>query len=120
MHALDRTAWEILNATADDWENLEQIFLLVCFDYSQAGSAEAVRSSGSYRRVQEAVLLEEIADRVHCLVVKGLLMARQGEDSRAVTDQDGLSYVWKGWFRMTAAGKELWQASEYANLVEHE
>ena len=120
MASLDRTDWEILDATADDWESLEQIFLLVCFEYSDADSAAAARRGGTYRRVQDAVLLEEIADRVRILLAKGLLTVRQGEGGRAVTEQDDLSYVWKGWFRMTPQGKELWESSEYANLVGHE
>jgi hypothetical protein len=120
MVSLDRTDWEILDATADDWESLEQIFLLVCFEYRDADSTVAAHSGGTYRRVQNAVLLEEIADRVRNLVDKGLLASRQGEDGRAVTNQDDLSYVWKAWFRMSPQGKELWESSEYATVAEHE
>lgn len=35
MPALDKIAWEILNATSDDWEDLEQIYQSVCFDCSR-------------------------------------------------------------------------------------
>ncbi len=37
MQILDRASWEVLNATADDWENLEQIYYLVCLEFSPEG-----------------------------------------------------------------------------------
>ena len=120
MHALDKTAWEILNATADDWENLEQIYHLVCFDFSPERYAD--RETGAYylRPGRGAPLLEEVADCICQLVGSGLLGARLGETGRPVSDLTDQSYVWRAWFRMTPEGKRLWESSEHATSVEHE
>jgi hypothetical protein len=105
MQALDKLAWEILDATADDWEDLEQIYLAVCF--------EVTGEEAGYRRVRPSVLLPEIADRILRLVAARLLAARWGESGDPVTDLDDLSYVWRAWFSMTPQGREVWAASEY-------
>jgi hypothetical protein len=106
MVDLDKTDWEILDATADDWEDLEQIYLAVCF--------EVTGEEGGYRRVRPFVLLPEIADRIARLVATGLLAARWGESGDPVTDLDDLSYIWRAWFSMTPQGREVWAASEDA------
>jgi hypothetical protein len=120
MHALDKTAWEILNATADDWENLEQIYQMVCFDFSPELYENRDRNTYYLRSAQGAPSLEEIADHTLNLVEAGLFAARQGEVGSPVSDLKDRSYVWRAWFRMTPAGKELWESSEYSNLVKHE
>jgi hypothetical protein len=114
MYTLDKIAWEILDATADDWENLEQIYQAICFDFSPE-NYEA-RGEGAYylRPTQETVLLEEIADRIPRLVAAGLLTARWGESGDPVTGLNDLSYVWRAWFSMTPEGREVWASSEYA------
>src|SRR5437870_2479983 len=108
MAALDKTDWEILDATADDWEDLEQIYLAACFEVLDAGEEDPRHSPCRYRRVREAVLLQEIADRIRSLVDRDLLAAVH-EDGRPVAGRDDLSYVWKAWFRMTSQGKALWE-----------
>ena len=56
MGSLDKTALEILNATADDCENLEQIYRQVCFAFVPApadGGANGVyrpREGASIKR----------------------------------------------------------------------
>ena len=37
MASLNPVDWEILNATADDCENLEQIYLSLCFEFLPGG-----------------------------------------------------------------------------------
>ena len=120
MHPLDKMAWEILNATADDWENLEQIYLMIGFDFSAENYAEAEKGAYYLRPAKGAPLLEEIADRVADLVECGLFEARRGEDRRSVPDLTDRSYVWQAWFRMTQAGRSAWASSEHASLVEQE
>jgi hypothetical protein len=116
MATIDKIAWEVLNATADDWEDLEQIYQMICFDFSSE-NYEA-RDQGTYylRPAKGAPMLQEVADHIRSLVEKGLLAANQ-EDGRPVTNREDLSYVWKGWFRMTPQGKEAWETSEYAALA---
>ena len=47
LHPLD---WEILNATADDGENLEQVYLAVCFEFlPDAGEARCGASRTPFR-----------------------------------------------------------------------
>ena len=57
MESLNPAEWEVLNATADDPENLEQIFRML-------------------RDSSPSITLCEVADAVHTLVEKGLLAAR--------------------------------------------
>ena len=68
MLPLDETDWEILDATADDCENLEQIYLSVCFEPCDDGPEKGEPGELSYRRRRRTVLLSEIADRVRSLV----------------------------------------------------
>lgn len=120
MHALDKTEWEILNATADDWENLEQIYQIVCFDFSAEKYAEAEKGAYYMRPAKGAPLLEEIADRICGLVGSGLLQLRQEDGDRSVLELSDRGYVWRAWFKMTPAGRNAWSSSEHANLVEQE
>ncbi len=111
MVAVDKTSWEILNATADDWENLEEIYQLVCFDLSSEEYDR--RASGAYylRPAKEAPPLQEIADRIVRLVSEGLLEVKR-EDEPACANPADLSYVWRGWFAMTPQGRSAWAASD--------
>jgi hypothetical protein len=120
MSPLDQTDWEILDATADDWENLEQIYLAVCFEVVDLRSDTPPRTDLLLRRARPEILLREIADRTRGLVERGLLTAINEDDGRPVTDRGDPSYVWKAWFRMTPEGKRLWEASDYATSVERE
>jgi len=120
MHSLDKTAWEILNATADDWENLEQIHNQVCFDFSPEHYENRDRNAYYLRPAIGAPSLKEIADHVLQLVETGLLATRQVDSGSAVPDLNDRSFVWRAGFRMTPKGKELWESSEHANLVERE
>lgn len=114
MHSLDALDWEILNATADDWENLEQIYLGVCFEYvPDKNPAGAAGNGYRYLRVKPTVLLEEVADRVRRLVETGLLTAVRDEDGRPVHSLSDLSYVWRAWFAMSPQGRSLWETSDH-------
>jgi hypothetical protein len=120
MQTLDKIAWEVLNATADDWENLEQIYRMVCFDFSAEQYESRDQGAFYWRAAQGAPSLEEVADRVCELVEARLLTARQGESGLPVDEFNDRGYVWRAWFRMTAAGKTAWDASEHAIFAEQE
>jgi hypothetical protein len=113
MHPLDKTAWEILNATADDWESLEQIYHLVCFDFSPEQYES--RDHGAYylRPAQGAASLEEIAERITNLVEAGFLEVRPGESGPLASNLSDRSYVWRAWFRMTPSGRSAWESSQH-------
>jgi hypothetical protein len=91
MNRLNATEWEVLNATADDWENLEQICSLL-------------RAGGPGKPLP----LEAVADGIRNLVESGLLAARLPDADGLLTDFRDLSYVWRAWFQMTPAGREAW------------
>lgn len=114
MKELDQTAWEVLNATADDWENLEQIYQMVCFEVvalSGAGAAHQLRPCPG------APGLADIAEHVRELISLGLLEARE-EEGGPVSGSDDGGHVWRAWFRMSPAGREAWSRSEWAGLSE--
>src|SRR5262249_1923732 len=114
MNPLDKTAWEILNATADDWENLEQIYQMICFDFSAENYAEAEKGAYFMRPAEGAPLLEAIADRICQLVESGMLETRSGNGDRFVPDLTDRGYVWRSWFGMTPVGRSAWISSEHA------
>ncbi len=89
---LTRIEWETLNATADDAESLEQIFLML------------------YQGSQGEPFLSEVADAICSLTERGLLVVHF--DPAFEPPVESLSYVWHGWFSMTAAGKQQWQEKE--------
>jgi hypothetical protein len=94
---VNKIEWEILNATADDWENLEGIYRMLQTSLPAA----------------ESPLLREVADGLRGLVERGLLSARLADASTPIAKEHDLSYVWNGWFTMTPLGREAWsQAAE--------
>jgi hypothetical protein len=117
MAALDRTDWEILDATADDYEDLEQIFLAVCFEVVDDRSA-AGTTSPCCRRVREDLLLGEIADRIRKLVDQGFLRAVDEDEGHDVANKEELSYVWRSWFQMTPQGRAAWETPACAEQVD--
>ncbi len=119
MRILSKTTWEILNATADDWENLEQIHHMICFDFSAEGYEARGRGAYYLRPARGAPLLEEVADGI-CELVEGQLLTGRLESGETVTNLADRSYVWRGWFRMTPEGRNAWDSSEFATLAEQE
>src|SRR5260370_12185474 len=117
MYVLDKTAWEVLNATADDCEDLEQIYRQVCLEFS---SQDRERGGYYYRPVKEGPLLYEVADRIRSLVENGLLAPVMDEKGLPVSDLTDQSYVWRAWFRMTPDGRSAWASSEHAALAQQE
>src|SRR6266404_5990020 len=103
MYALDRVAWEVLNATADDCENLEQIYRQVCYAVIKTADSQA-KAVYDYRPVPGAPSLGDIAERVRNLVADGLLKPVMDEEGRPWQERDDLSYVWCAWFSMTPEG----------------
>ena len=91
MDTLNATAWEVLNATADDWENLEHLY-------------------GMLHKGAPGLSLSEVADSIHELVQKGLLVTRSESGGVPGAPSD-LSYVWRSWFALSPQGKDLRQAA---------
>jgi heme exporter protein D len=108
MRTLDKVAWEVLNATADDCENLEQIYRQVCCQLVRVGDKGA--PSYAFRPISQAPQLSEIADHVRELVDQGLLQIACDENGNPWQDDGNSSYVWRAWFRMSPEGIAAWEA----------
>jgi hypothetical protein len=111
MDTLDRLAWEVLDATADDWENLQQIFFAVCCEVPDAIPQEQY---GLVYAPKHVPRLREVADQVVRLVEAGLLEAREEDRDAPVSDLSDRSYVWRAWFAMTPKGRAVWGATAAA------
>ena len=115
MDDLDKLGWEILNASADDCENLQQIYLQLGFEIQPMDNAPGnvpLPCDCVYRSVREAPLLTEIAMRIPDLVESGLLAVEMDEEGRRWKDLGDRSYVWRAWFRMTPRGRSVWESME--------
>ena len=93
--SLDKTTFWLMNATADDWESLEQIM------------PQVERYAGVADTSQVARLIVE-------LVSEGLFEGRRTEVLyRGVTPemiiQDPIEY----WFKMTPTGRALWSSEAH-------
>lgn len=103
MADLDQLSWKILNATADDCENLEEIYGQV-HDHFSPGK-------------KQSRLLCAVADRIEQLVRTGLLMVEMDENGVPWADLNDTTFVWRAWFRMTPEGRQSWERSELAHRV---
>jgi hypothetical protein len=92
METLTPIEWEVLNATSDDAENLEQIHRLL-------------------RHAPRPVPLEDAADAVLSLVEKGLLAPVAEGEQQSVSQSIDPRLVWRGWFGMTSRGREVLAAT---------
>jgi hypothetical protein len=113
MRQVNSIEWLVLNATADDAENLEQIYRCLAFECSHDRDRPGDPDAWIWREARPPILLSEIADTIRDLVARGLLIARW--DPAEVSRPDDLSYVWKAWFEMTEAGRALWEATAGAS-----
>jgi hypothetical protein len=115
MMNLTRTQMLVLNSTADDWENLEQIYRSVCLEYLPDISGS---SPGSlcWRQGRFFIELSEVVDALQSVVEEGL-MAVKSSDGKDVEDfRRDLSYLWRGWFKMTPEGRARLEAADAAGL----
>jgi hypothetical protein len=114
MGTLNKTEWEILNATADDWESLETIYRTLNRP-PEASEAHAIGPVG-----YPCPLLEVVADGIRHLVEGGYLEARLLDSPhQELANLRDLSYVWRGWFQMTPSGREVWEREAPAHLPQN-
>jgi hypothetical protein len=104
---LDNLAWEIMDATADDWESIDQILPRVNEFF---GSVEALIIAGTL-----ALLVEEGLMRVARPVEEGYMTDVQNGfvvEPRSVVDNPT-----EYWFCMTPRGRDLWdsESSKYSD-----
>jgi hypothetical protein len=108
MREITPTEWLILNATADDAENLEQIYRSLAFECQEDPKHPGDPSSCLWREARPPVSLREIADAIQSLVTTGLLVPRWDPVEESKTEDS--SYVWRAWFEMSEQGRSLWAA----------
>ena len=113
MASIDKVDWEILNATADDWENLEQIYRAVCFEVCPEKSGKAGNENYLLRPVRGAPTLEELADRIQKLVADNLLIPRFAENESPPGHHHE---VWRAWFLMSSHGRKAWSSEPAASV----
>jgi hypothetical protein len=93
---------EVLDATADDWESLEQIFLSVRFEFISDTCDLSAPSTWQWRERNAGITLGEIAESITSLVQSGALRARR-EDNTDLLRLSG-DDVLKCWFRNAKKG----------------
>ncbi len=112
MSALAKAQWLILNATADDYEDLEQIYRSICLEFSSERYKPSDPTSFYWRQAKDPVALSEIVDNLRLLVNDGLLAVKMADSGVLPDTSNDLSYLWQGWFRVTPKGRAILAASE--------
>ena len=103
LHNL-RTRWLVLDSMADDFENLEQIYLAVSYEYINSTEPAA---PGTWRRSSDFTSLAEVADTILDLAKNGYL-EYLNEKGKPDNSEFVTAAVWQWWFGMSVAGRELW------------
>lgn len=105
MAALDRIQRRILNAVADDYENLEQIYRSMCLTLSSHNYRPSDPNAFYWREAEDAVTLSEIIEGIRVLVESGLLSVRLPESGAYTPTSQDVSYLWRGWFTVSEKGR---------------
>jgi hypothetical protein len=113
MRALNKTQWLILNATADDYEDLEQIYRAICLEFSPERYNPLDPTSFYWREAKDRVPLSEIVDNLRSLANGDLLAVRSADGSVPAGTTNDVSYLWQSWFRITPKGREILASSEW-------
>jgi hypothetical protein len=110
MVRLSKIEREILDATADDVENLEQIYRTVTLQFVEcpSGSGGPLLTPGYFRERADSFPLSSVANAIPRLVGKGLLRPVMDEDGHPWEDDADITMVWRAWFGMTDEGKRAW------------
>ena len=105
MNRLTKTQCLVLNATADDFEDLEHIYRLICLEFSAEKYQPSDPESFYWREGADAVPLLDIVDALRFLVDNHMLSARLPQGDIVAPPCNELSYLWRAWFSVTAAGR---------------
>ena len=100
---------EVLNAACDDWENLEQMYRSIVFEFFSENYDPANAQTYCWRDRQSGFTLANIADCVARLVETGMLDART-EDGGEINNVKYES-IMTIWFKSSTIGMEYLQSS---------
>lgn len=103
--------FEVLNASVDDWEDLEQIVRLINFEYQ--GTASDGKTS-LWRESPHKLPFADVVSGIIEGVTAGLLDVRF--ESKPANTSD-LSFVWLGWFHPTEKGRAFLNANAPAAQI---
>jgi hypothetical protein len=106
----------VLDSTADDWENLEQIYRSVCLEFSAENYNPADAKSFYWRESSAQIQLSDVIDELRSLVEGGLMTVRNPDGSDLKDFRSDLSYLWRGWFKMTPEGRARLDEADAAGL----
>jgi len=104
MASLTTTQQHILNETADDYEDLENLYRSICLEFSSENYDPSDSQSFYWREAADAVRLAELIDGIQFLVDQRMLSVRFADANSAIVSDD-LSYLWRGWFKITDVGR---------------
>jgi hypothetical protein len=105
MTALTKTQWLVLNATADDFEDLEHIYRSICLEFSAEKYDPSDPDAFYWREASDVATLSEIVEALRVLVDRGLVSVRLPQGDTFVRTSHDLSYLWRGWFSITDMGR---------------
>lgn len=111
MSPITKTEMLVLNATSDDYENLEQIYRSLALELSAANYDPLNANSFYWREAMDAPPLSAVANAIKHLVSCGLLEGRT-ENGSLIEMPFESSFVWEGWFRATKLGLRIIQLEQ--------
>ena len=102
-------AQEVLNAACDDWENLEQIYRSIVFEFVSENYDASDASTYHWRDRQSGITLADIIGCISKFVETGMLDAR-AEDGEVLTSlsNENIAMIW---FKSSKIGMEYLQSS---------
>lgn len=111
MNRFTKTQWLVLNTTADDFEDLEQIYRSISLEFSAERYDPSDPESFYWREGADAVPFSEIVEALRFLVDQKMLSARLSNGDPVVHPDSDLSYLWRAWFGITDAGRTALSSS---------
>lgn len=98
----------ILDAVSDDWESLEDIYRMVCLEFSAEEFAKSDKKSFYWRRSSNNFTLSELAQTIFSLHSLGQIDARD-ENGREIA-QLANNNIFDCWFKINRKGRSAKQS----------
>jgi hypothetical protein len=119
MSSLNKVQRLILDAAADDFEDLEQIYRSICLEFSPERYDPSDPNAFYWREPADRVRLEEVVDNLKALVDRRLLCVRLPDSDAPPDTSSDLTYLWRGWFGLTPEGREAAKLDDLARTTPH-
>jgi hypothetical protein len=100
----------ILDGVADDYEDIEQLYLYANRDFAEEKRAKVERP---HLVLRDQHLLREIVDEIACMLRKGYIEAKYSNNEKfAPLKPLNFAALHHCWFGATEKGTEAWKASK--------